>query len=424
MASVHNNTGEILRGYSAARVVAWILGESLRTVWRFRLRSGLILSISMLGIAGVIASVDYASGGREQVLDQIRRMGTNVLIVTAKQSRSVGGRARTGAAVTTLVQPDYVAIRRNVPEIRRSSALVTGTFRLKAGDFSKTCTIVGCEPDYARIRNWPVEEGFFFDESDERRLGRVAVLGRTVAKDLFGGASSIGKRLLINRIPFEVVAVMRERGQGLDTANEDNQVYVPLATSMHRLLNVDYYNGLVFELDRWEEMDSAASAISGVLHQRHWAVGRAPDDFQVQNQKGLVDAQIASAEKLGFFVRWIGISGLIVSGIGTLAIYWIAVKERTVEVGIRRAAGATAPDIFFQILFESALLSSAGSIIGVAAGWQCSNTISSMVNQPFVFDRENVLLALAVSLSVNLAFALLPSAKAARLDPIQALKYE
>ena len=400
------------------------MSMSLRLIWRFRLRSSLILLSATLGVAGVISSVNYASGGRRQVLNQIRRLGTNVVNVTPQQSRSVGGRARTGSIVTTLVEQDYLAIRRELPSLARSSALATAGFRLKASDFSKTTSVVGCEPDYFRIKSWSLERGDFFEASDLRKSARVAILGHTVARDLFGDEAAVGRRLFINRAPFEVVGVLAELGQGLDVANEDNQVYVPLSTTMRRLMNVEYYSGLVFELDRWEVMDDGAKAIANLLRRRHRSSPKQPEDFQVQNQKELIDTQTASAESLAFFVRWIGLSGLIVSGLGALAISWIAVKERTVEIGARRALGATACDIFFQLLFEAAVVSSLGSAFGLAAGWQSSRLIAEQAHLPFVFDWTNARVALAFAVALNLTFALLPSGKAARLDPIRALKYE
>jgi putative ABC transport system permease protein len=401
-----------------------IMSVSLRLIWRFRLRSSLILLSATLGVAGVISSVNYASGGRRQVLDQIRRLGTNVVNVTPQQSRSVGGRARTGSIVTTLVEQDYLAIRRELPSLARSSALATGGFRLKAGEFSKTSSVVGCEPDYFRIKSWSLERGDFFDASDLRKVARVAILGHTVARDLFGDEAAVGGRLFINRTPFEVVGVLAELGQGLDVANEDNQVYVPLSTAMRRLMNVEYYSELVFELDRWEAMDEGAKAIADMLRRRHRSSPKQPEDFKVQNQKELIDTQTASAERLAFFVRWIGLSGLIVSGLGALAISWIAVKERTVEIGTRRALGATAYEVFFQLLFEAAVVSSLGSVFGLAAGWQSSRLIAEQARLPFVFDWTNARVALALAIALNLTFALLPSGKAARLDPIRALKYE
>ena len=401
-----------------------IMTRSLRLIWRFRLRSALMLLSALLGVSGVIASVNYASGGRQKVLNQIRRMGTNVLSVQPQQSRSVGGRARTGAIVTTLVEQDYTALRRDVPAIRRSSALANGGFPIKAGDLAKTCAIVGAEPDYIRIKNWPVMQGDFFDTGELRRSARVAVLGHTVAHELFGDEPPVGQRLFINRVPFEIIGVMTERGQGLDVTNEDNQVYIPLSTAMHRLMNVEYYSGLLLEVDRWEDMDGAAKSVTGMLRQRHHASAKIPEDFRIQNQKELIDTQLAAAEKLGFFVRWIGMSGLLVSGLGILAISWIAIKERTVEIGTRRALGATASDVFFQMLFEAAVVSSIGCALGLAAGWKATEVIAGRVDQPFVFEWANARFALTCAIVLNLLFALIPSRKAARLDPIRALKYE
>ena len=402
----------------------YIALDSLRVLWRFRFRSVLILLSAMLGVAGVIISVDFASGGRQQALNQIERMGVNVLAVTPQQDRSVGGRARTGAIVQTLVDADYTAIRRQVPSIARSSALATAGFRVKAGDLSKTAPVVGCSPDYVRIKNWTLAEGNFFDEGDERRAARVAVLGYTVARDIFGDASAVGQHLSVNRTPFEVVGVLAERGQGLDAAAEDDQIYIPLRTAMHRLMNVEYYTGLLLEIDRPDHMDDAAASATDILRQRHHRLANLPDDFQVQNQKSLLETQLASSGRLGFYVRWIGLSGLIVSGLGILAVCWIAVKGRTVEIGTRRALGANAFDVFLQVLLESAVISSAGCALGLAIGWRGSQVIAHRASLPFVFDWSNAWLTLGVAAAMNFCFALLPAARAAKVSPIRALKYE
>jgi putative ABC transport system permease protein len=398
--------------------------DALRVLWRFRFRSALILASAILGVAGVIVSVDFASGGRQQALQQIERMGVDVLAITPRQNRNVGGRARTGALVQTLVDADYAGIRRQVPVILRSSALATAEFRLKAGDLSKTVPVVGCEPNYVRIKNWTLAEGAFFDEGDERRAARVAVLGYTVARDLFGDESAIGQPLSVNRTPFEIVGVLRERGQGLDAAAEDDQIYVPLHAAMRRLMNVTYYSGLLLEVDRPDRMDEAAQAVAEILRRRHRRLANLPDDFQVQNQKSLRDTQLASSERLGFYVRSIGLSGLAVSGLGILAVCWMAVKGRTVEIGTRRALGANGSDIFLQILMEAAVLSSAGCALGLATGWRGSQWIAQRASLPFVFDWSNAWLTLGVAAAMNFCFALLPAARAAQVSPIRALKYE
>jgi len=377
-----------------------------------------------LGVSGVVCSVNYGASGTRQILDQIRRMGTNVLMIAPAQSRAIAGRARTGASVTSLVERDYRAIKSEVLSRTRSSALVTQSFWNKAGDLSKNAAIMGCEPDYFAIKDWSTAEGELFDSTQERTAARVALLGHTVANDLFGTSSPLGQRMMVNRVPFTVIGVLTERGQGLDVSNEDNQIYVPLSTAMRRLMNLDHYGGIVLEIDSLTGMDAAAEQSRSVLHQLHHIQRNQPDDFQIQNQKSLLDTQMAAAKRLDFFLQWIAASALAVSGLGIVAITWIAVKERTHEIGTRRALGATATDIFFQVTCETAALALGGGLLGVAVSWPASRLISNSVGLPFVFDSNSAALAFAAAAALNLAFSILPSRKAAALSPIEALRYE
>jgi putative ABC transport system permease protein len=402
----------------------YLIQGALRQMWRYRLRSGLVVSCAALGVAGVMTSVNFAASGRRQVLDQIQRIGTNIILVTAQQNRATAGRARTGSIVTTLREADYATLRRDVAGLARSSAIVTQSFRLKAGDFSKVAPVVGCEPAYFAMKSWSVQSGELFDATDLRRSGRVALIGQTVAADLYGIDSAVGQRLFINRIPFEVVGVMSERGQGLDIANEDQQVYVPLSTAMRRLLNLDYFSGIVFEINDWNKMDDSARTISDVLRVRHRSSADGRDDFQVQNQKELVDTQLASSARLTFFVRWIGVSGLMVSGLGVLAISWIAVRDRTTEIGARRALGATAPDVFFQFVFEAFVLAAIGVFAGLGVGRVASQLTAARAHLPLVLEWSTALASMGSALLLNLVFAAWPAFRAARLDPIRALKHE
>lgn len=402
-----------------------LIAGSLRLTWRFRLRSGLILLSAVLGVGGVISAINYAAEGRMKVLSRIQQLGTNVLVVTPQLSRKVGGRAKTGTIVTTLVAADYAEILRETSDINRSSATITTSFLVKAGDLSKSnCVVMGTEPDYARIRHWQTTEGEFYEVPEMRRAARVAVLGSTVRRDLFDSESPIGKRIFINRVPFEVIGVLEERGQGLDATNEDNQVYIPLSTAMRRLANVDYFSSILFAVTSWDKMDEATETIRQVLGKRHRALGNLPEDFHIQNQKALIDTEIASSNRLTFLVRWVGLSGLAVSGLGILAISWIAVGERVGEIGIRRALGATKLDIFFQFLFEAVIISVLGCFAGIIAGWQGTESIAHRADLPFFFDWTGAVLVAGFAVFMNLVFALIPSRRAAHLDPIRALKSE
>src|SRR5215469_2452360 len=397
---------------------------AVRLLSRYRLRSSLLMLGAALGVCGVVCSVNYGASGTRKILDQIRRMGTNVLIVTPAQSRAIAGRARTGGAVSTLVERDYLAIKKKTITRARSSALVSQSFWNKAGDLSKNAAVVGCESDFFLIKDWPIAAGESFDMTQERTSARVALLGHTVATDLFGTSSPVGQRMMINRVPFTVIGVLAERGQGLDLSNEDNEIYVPLTTAMRRLMNVDHYSGIVVEIDSRDAMNGAADQIRSLLHQLHHTRPNQPEDFQVQNQKSLLDAQLAAADRLGIFLRWIGATALLVSGLGILAIAWIAVKERTKELGTRRALGATSLDIFCQMVFETFILAAAGGLIGLALSWPISDVITRSVGLPFVFERTSAAIAFGVAATLNLVFATLPSRRAASLSPIEALRYE
>lgn len=401
-----------------------IMQRALCLLWRYRFRSSLLILSASLGVAGVVCSVNYGASGTRKLLDQIQRLGTNVLIVTPSKSLAVAGRAKTGQVVTTLNQHDYLTLRRELSDRSRSSALVSANFWTKAGDLSKNATVVGCEPDYFAIKNWEVASGALFDSNQELSATRVALLGWSAATDLFGSDSPIGQRLLINRVPFTVVGVLAERGQSLDTANEDAQVFVPLTTVMRRLMNVDYFGGLILEVASLSALDVSAATTRTLLRQAHHLRLGQKDDFQIQNQKTLLDTQQLAANRLGFFLRWIGASALIVSGLGMLGITWIAVKERTRELGTRRALGASAGDIFGQMIFESAVVALVGCGVGLALSWPISRLLSSAASYPFVFDRASASVAFLAAGFLNVAFAVWPSLQAASISPLAALRYE
>lgn len=398
--------------------VAW------RQMLRYRLRSALIVGCAALGVAGAITVVNYASGGREAVLGQIARLGTNIVVVSAKQSRAVADRERTGAVVTTLVEADYRAIRDEILGPVNASATVSSALRIKAGFLSAVAPVIGVEPEFFEMKAWELNDGRWFGPDELRRSARVALLGQKVAVELFEGIPPVGERLFINRVPFEVIGVLAERGPGLDATDEDGRVYVPLTAAMRRLLNVEHYNSILFEVPQLAQMEQAEAAIMQLMRKRHRSSPARPDDFQVQSQGELIKTQIAASDRLQFFVTWIGISAIVVSGLGILAIAWIAVRDRTREIGTRRALGATANDIFFQFAFEACVLAIAGIGIGLGIGWFATRYIATRADLAFVFDTGNAVLALMIALVLNLLFAGWPALRAARLDPIQALRHE
>lgn len=408
---------------SVARAVR-ICSRSIVVLVRFPLRTLLVMLSAMLGVAGAVCSVNYALGGREKLLDQFERLGTNVLIVTPRQSRPIAGRARTGTIVQTLVPADVRAIQIAKLPVVRVSATFSRAFLIKAGDLAKNNTpVIGVEPAFFAIKHWSVTDGKVFTAEQDRRAARVVLLGSTIARELFNG-SAVGLRVLINRVPFDVIGVLAERGQGLDALNEDTQVYVPLRTAMHRLANADYFSSVLLEVARPDDLADTGQQIRSILHKRHPRLAKLPDDFDVQNQRQLMDTQIAVSSKMYSFARWIGFCAQLVAGLGALSISWIAVRERTNEIGTRRALGATRFDIFLQIAFEMMLPAGFGIMLGVVAAKQAGDALASIASQPRVFDEQIAIVACALSAAINTIFSALPARAAARLDPMQALHFE
>jgi len=391
---------------------------------RYRLRSALIIGCAALGVAGAITVVNYASGGRAEILNKIKKLGSNIIVVSAKQSRAVADRARTGAVVTTLVAADYRAIRESILGPVPASATASAPLRLKAGFLSTVAPVIGVEPPYFEMKAWELEQGRWFGPDDQRRSARVALLGSKTARELYADGDPLGQRLFINRVPFEVIGVLGERGPGLDASDEDAQVYVPLTAAMRRLLNVEHYTSILFAVQDVGQIGQVETAITQLMQKRHRSSAARPDDFQVQSQRELITTQIAAADRLQFLVSWIGFSAIVVSGLGILAIAWISVRDRTREIGTRRAVGATSNDVFFQFAFEACVLAIVGIGVGVAVGWFASRFIASRAELAFMFDTRNALIALVVAFVLNLLFAGWPAMRAAQLDPIEALRHE
>lgn len=401
-----------------------VLRIASRNFFRFRLQAVLLIAATVTGTAGVIVSSGYAAGGRQKILDQFAQLGTNVIVVTPQQSRAVGGRARTGTVVTTLKESDYRAIVQSVAGISSSSPTVSTTLRIRVGDLTKNTAVVGCNADYFAIKHWKVTLGSPFDQSALRQPPRVALLGATVARDLFGDSDPIGSRITINRVPFTVEGVLAERGQGLDSSNEDDQAYVPLGTAMHRLMNIDYLNSMVFNIENWSSMDSTADQMHQMLEVRHRRGVSSEDDFLVQNRKGLIDTQLSTFSRLTFLVRWIASSALVVSSLGLFAVTWIGIRNRTREVGTRRAIGANSRDILLQFFAEGLLGAFVGCSAGVAVAYAALRFVDGRVPQPFLFSATDAFSEEFISIAIYSAFALISSLHAIRIQPLVALRTE
>jgi putative ABC transport system permease protein len=401
-----------------------LLQLAARNFRRFRLQAVLITIAAMTGTSGVILSTGYAAGGRQKILNQFAQLETNVIVITPQQSKAVGGRARTGALVTTLNAGDLKAIRQSVEAISSTSPTVASVLRLRAGDLTKKTTVIGCDPDYFPIKHWRAVMGYEFDERASRQQARVALLGWTAARDLFGSSDPTGSHITINQVPFTVAGVLAERGQGLDASNEDDEVYVPLDTAMHRLMNITYFNSILIDISDLSHIDGAAAQINELLLLRHRRTTPDRDDFLVQNRKSLIDTELAAFARLTFLVQWIAASAFAVSSLGLFALTWIGIKNRTREIGTRRAIGAARSDILIQFFVEGTLGALIGGAAGVVAGSFALRALDARLSQPFVFSTAGSLVGVTVSILIYSTFTFSSSLRAVRIPPLVALRAE
>lgn len=385
------------------------------------LRSVLIASGVGVALAALIIAEAIAENGRMQTIREIGRMGANVIIVSAQQSRARGGRGRTGSEVTTLNIRDASSIATSIPGVVSTSVEYRGTAPVKFGALARQASVSGVEASYGSLRSAPMLRGHFFDESDAMSAQRVAVLGAQMAQDLLGDDDPVGETLWVRGIPFRIVGVLPARGTGVDAFDEDEVVFVPIRTAQRRLFQVNYVQRVFVRIDETRTaLEEAAGAIASALAVRHHVpngqIGTQQADFRVETQGRLLDIRSTSARRLRAFE--IGAAVLLVgagSG-GTLALQNLTVRERLSEVGTRRALGASRREVFLQFLTEAVTASVLGGTIGSvsalvvvrAAGWR--------------FPVGATVIAFVACVSCCVCAACVPTWRSARLQPAVILR--
>jgi putative ABC transport system permease protein len=377
-----------------------------------RLRAALTMLGVVIGVASVVALVGVGQGTTTNITTRLASLGTNLLTI------SPTGNA-TGAGLTT---DDAAAIAKldNVaavaPEVQTSGTLVVGTK-------SVTTSIVGTSADYAHVRAYDVWQGTFLTPASVEAGLRVAVLGATAASDLGLDATSIGSTVSINGLPFEVLGILQPKG-GSGFQNPDDQVLVPLAAVRKYFVAGDSVRTIGVSVSDNDQMTSVTTAITALLRDRHALAATDSNDFSVFNQTQLLDAASSISGTLTLLLGGIASISLVVGGIGIMNIMLVSVRERTREIGIRKAVGARGRDILAQFLIEALTLSLLGGLIGIAVGLGVSALIGQLAGWGFQFSPSTVAAAVLFSLMVGVVFGVWPARMAARLDPINALRYE
>ena len=394
-----------------------------RALRRNILRTILTMLGIIIGVGAVIGAVSLTNGAKSQIEAQIASMGQNVVLVFSGSFTRGGVHSGWGGA-GTLTMDDAEAIQREIPGVVAVSPEVRSGAQVAAGNENWSTQILGEAPEYFDIRQWPITQGAAFTGQDVRSANKVAVIGKTIADQLFPGEDPIGQIIRIRNVPFQVVGLLRPKGLSVQGSDQDDLIIVPYTSAMKRVQKVTTLRTILAQAAKPSLLAPVQQQIIELLRQRHRITPGKDDDFTVRNQQEFTDMATAQSKTMTVLLGGVAMVSLIVGGIGIMNIMLVSVTERTREIGIRMAIGARGRDILLQFLTEAVTLSVIGGLLGIAAGIMTSRFLSARMNWPTSIPPEWVLYAFCFSAAVGIFFGFYPARKASRLDPIDALRYE
>ena len=378
----------------------------------------------MIGIAAVIVMVAIGKGSHHEVMNVIAKMGENLLAINAGEMKRRGGRLRLAGNVTTLNLRDVDYLSQEVSGLTLVAPFEIKEMKVKYLQVLTATNVAGSTPEFLKTRNYQIASGEMFNERDQKLRAKVAVVGNTVIKNMFGEDDPLGKTVRINAIPFKVIGVFEGKGLDSDGVDQDDILLIPITSMLRRLLNQNYISTIYAKADSRENIDRVAVKIKTLLRDRHKISDDAEDDFTIISQLDLENLKAETSELFTRLIVGVAAISLVVGGIGILAVMLISVKERTREIGVRRAVGATKGDIVGQFLFESILIGLFGGCSGVVLGVGITLGITAWGIGNLILDMQSIYISTGVCTAIGIMFGLFPAIKASRLDPMVALTVE
>ncbi len=387
-----------------------------------KMRSILTMLGIIIGVAAVIALVSIGNGVKQDIQNSISSLGSNLLMVMPGAPRTPGVRPSQGS-MKSLKVSDYQAISK-LDGVKAASPYTANSYVTIYQSKNWTTTVSGVSSNFQDVNNWTMAEGRFISSKNVENRERVAVVGQTVVKNLFAGEDPVGKEIRVKNIPFRVIGVLNSKGNGTMGNDQDDVIFIPYTTAMERVEGVDYLRMVYVVASDDNGIDRLQSDIENLLRVRHSIKDTNLDDFNIQNMKSIMETMEQTTGTLTLFLGAVAAISLVVGGIGIMNIMLVSVTERTREIGIRKALGATYFVIVTQFLIEAVVISLMGGLIGIALGVGASKLIGLASGMSTVISVPTIVLSFAFSMAIGLVFGIYPARKAAKLNPIDALHYE
>lgn len=387
-----------------------------------KMRSILTMLGIIIGVAAVIALVSIGNGVKQDIQNSISSLGSNLLMVMPGAPRTPGVRPSAGS-MKSLKVSDYEAIAK-LDGVKAASPMTNGSYVVIYQNKNWTTSVSGVSYNYLDVNNWSMKSGRFLSEKNVQNRERVAVVGKTVVKNLFGDEDPVGAEIRVKNIPFRIIGVLNSKGSGAMGNDQDDMVIIPYTTAMERVEGIDYLR-MIYVVGKDENgIDRLQSDIENLLRVRHGIKDTNLDDFNIQNMNSIMETMEETTGTLTLFLGAVAAISLVVGGIGIMNIMLVSVTERTREIGIRKALGATYSVIVTQFLIEAVVISLMGGIIGIILGIGSSKLIGMASGMSTVISIPTIGMSFAFSMAIGLIFGIYPARKAAKLNPIDALHYE